>query len=171
MNNISNFYNVQDYFPIITATLIIDMIVIILSLTNVIKSKVLKKWYRSFDLGAVIADVFIIVIGIIATRFIYYKIFKEYSLLKFIGVAISIQFIHDLLFAYLFNSIPNTHSGIMNVFKEYGAELGAPILVADALMVIGSILLSNYLVNIPLNNTIIIFIVSVYILPYLIYSI
>jgi hypothetical protein len=122
-------------------------------------------------LGAVIADVLIIVIGIIATRYIYYKIFKEYSLLKFIGVAVMIQLIHDLLFAYLFNSIPNTHSGIMNVFKEYGAEIGAPILVADALMVIGSILLSNYLVNIPLNNTIIIFIISVYVLPYLIYSI
>ena len=78
--NIANFNNINDYLPLVNAVLITDLFVIVLLNTNVIKSQVLKKWYSLYNLSAVIADVLIILIGLIITRSIYYYIFNKFSL-------------------------------------------------------------------------------------------
>ena len=78
---------------------ITDLCVIFLLIFGFIKSSVLVEWYRKYNLSAVIADVLIIVIGIIITRFIYPYVFGgNFSLIKFIGLAVSIQIVHDILF-------------------------------------------------------------------------
>jgi uncharacterized membrane protein len=68
LKNISNFNNVQDYLFILNGAIITDIIVILLLIFGFIKSKVLKEWYTKYHINAVIADVLIIVIGIILTR-------------------------------------------------------------------------------------------------------
>ena len=73
---------------------------------GIINSKVLKDWYRIYNLSAVIADVLIIVIVLLFTKKIYYYIFKEYSLIKFIILALIIQIFHDILFYILITIIP-----------------------------------------------------------------
>ena len=80
MGDISNFNNVSDYLPILNSVIITDLFVIILLFIGFIKSKVLQHWYRKLTLSAVIADVLIIVIGIILTRFFYPYVFSKYSL-------------------------------------------------------------------------------------------
>ena len=83
LKNIVNFSNTSDYLPLLNAVLITDLFVILLLNTNVIKSQVLRKWYSKYNLSAVIADVLIILIGLIITRAIYYYVFETFSLLKF----------------------------------------------------------------------------------------
>ena len=72
LNNIADFNNVNDYLPLFNAVLITDLFVILLLNTKIIKSDVLRKWYSQYNLSAVIADVLIILIGLIITRAIYY---------------------------------------------------------------------------------------------------
>ena len=104
--NISDFNNTSDYLSIFNGVLITDLIVILLLLIGWINSKVLKTWYRKLNLSAVLADVLIIFIGIILTRFLYPFIFKQYSLIKFIGLAIFIQIIQkNSLFYEVFSKI------------------------------------------------------------------
>jgi hypothetical protein len=169
--NISNFDNISDYIPILNGVIITDLLVIFLLLRKFINSPVLKNWYKDLTLGAVIADVLIIFIGIIIARFIYPYIFDEYSLIKFIGLVVFVQIIHDVLFYIFVSSVPRGVSNILDIFKDYGKEVGVKAIFSDSAMMISSVLIASYLKGQPLNTNIIILIVSVYLVPYFIYSI
>ena len=169
-NNIANFNNVSDYLPLFTAVLITDLFVILLLNTGIIKSLVLNKWYSQYNLSAVIADVLIILIGLIITRAIYYYIFDEFSIIKFICVAVIVQIIHDILFYILFSNIPRGVNKMLDIFKDYANEVSYKAILADSGMIIMACLIASYLVNKTLNTNLIILIISVYLLPYLLYN-
>jgi hypothetical protein len=80
----------------------LNLYAVFLLITGYIHYNALKKWYRTYNLSAVIADVFIIIIGLIITRAIYYYIFDSFSIVKFILLAVIVQIIHDILFYILF---------------------------------------------------------------------
>ena len=171
LKNISHFNNTNDYLSIIISALIVDMVILVRIVLHYINIKSLNIWYNKFGLLAVVADVLSIVIGIIVSRLLYPFIFKDYSLLKFLGLTCLVQLTHDLLFAKFFYSIPKNTSLILDVFKDYAKEVGIQILFVDSLMMISTILLASYLATLSFNSNIIILIVSLYILPYLLYSI
>jgi len=171
LKNISQFNNLNDYLPIITAALIIDMIVIFRIITGYTQIRSLNEWYLKFGFLAVVADVLSIVIGIILARFLYPFIFSEYSLVLFLLLTCVVQITHDLLFAAFFNTIPRNKSAILDIFKDYAKEAGFTILLYDMGMMVTTILLASYLATLSMNSEIIILIVSLYILPYLVYSI
>ena len=168
---IANFNNINDYLPIITSALIVDMIVLIQIIAGYINIKSLNTWYNKFNLLAVVADVLSIVIIIIIARFLYFYFFKQYSLLQFLLLVCVVQLTHDLLFSAFFYSVPRNKSAILDVFKDYANEVGVKILFADAAMMISTVLLASYLSKFDKNINIIVAIVSFYILPYLLYSI
>ena len=168
--NIANFNNINDYLPLFNAVLITDLFVILLLNTGIIKSLVLNKWYSQYNLSAVIADVLIILIGLIITRAIYYYIFDEFSIIKFICVAVIVQIIHDILFYILFSNIPRGVNKMLDTFKDYANEVSYKAILADSGMIIMACLIASYLVNKTLNTNLIILIISVYLLPYLLYN-
>ena len=168
--NIANFNNTSDYLPLFTAVLITDLFVITLLNSRVIKSKVLKEWYSQYNLSAVIADLLIILIGLIITRFIYYYIFETFSIVKFILLAIIVQITHDILFYIIFSNIPRGFNKMLDTFKDYGKEVSYKAIFADSGMMIMSCLISFYLVNKNLNTNIIILILVLYLLPYFLYN-
>jgi len=168
--NISNFNNVNDYLPILNAVLITDMVVILLLIFGFIKSKVLVEWYKKYNLSAVIADILIIFIGIIITRYIYPKLFGEFSIIKFTILAVLVQIIHDILFYLLFKNIPRGTNMMLDTFKDYANEVGFNAILADSGMMIMASLLSSYLTGQSLNTNSILLIVLVYILPYIVYN-
>jgi hypothetical protein len=170
MLNIGNFYNINDYLPLFNAVLITDLFVISLLNIGAIKSKVLKKWYSQYNLSAVIADVLIILIVLIIARAIYYYIFKNFSLLNFIMLAVILQIIHDILFYIFFSNIPRGINKMIDTFKDYANDASYKAIFADSGMMIMSCLIASYLVNKNTNTNIIVLISSLYLLPYLLYN-
>jgi len=169
--SISEFNNTSDYLSILNGALITDLFVIFLLIFGDIKSKVLVEWYGKYNLSAVIADVLIIVIGIIMARFAYPYVFGEkFSLINFTGLAVVIQIVHDILFYYLFNMVPRGKNMMLDTFKDYANEVGFKAVLSDSLMIISTCLLSSYFVSLSLNTNIIILILTLYILPYAIYN-
>ncbi len=164
--DISKFNNTGDYLSIFNGILLTDLFVIFLLIGGVIKSTVLKKWYRDLNLSAVIADVLIIFIGIIIARFLYPHIFAQYSLIKFIGLAICVQVIHDILFYQLCKAVPRGQSQVMDIFKDYGKEVGVKAILSDSAMMVMSILLGSLLKGLSLNANLITLICAVYVVPY-----
>ena len=162
---------VLNYLNILNAAIITDLTVIFLLIEGYIKSNALKQWYRKYNLSAVIADVLILVIGIIITQLIYPYLFSSYSLGLFIIIAVIVQICHDLSFAYLFNMVPRGKSQILDTFKDYAKEKGISILLADALMIISTVLIATYLSTLSTNSNIITLIIDVYCIPYLLYSV
>jgi hypothetical protein len=168
--DISNFTHTQDYLPIFTSVLITDLVVILLLNMNIIQSRVLREWYATYNLSAVIADVLIIFIGIIIARYLYSRIFKSYTLLKFIGLAVTIQIIHDILFYVFFKNVPRGVNRMLDTFKDYAKEVSYKAVFSDSGMMILASLLSAYLVGKNLNTNIIVMIIAVYFTPYILYN-
>jgi hypothetical protein len=170
LKNIVNFSNTSDYLPLLNAVLITDLFVILLLNTSIIKSQVLRKWYSQYNLSAVVADVLIILIGLIITRAIYYYVFETFSLLKFTILAVIVQIIHDVLFYMFFSSVPRGVNKMLDTFKDYANEVSYKAIFADSGMMIMSCILASYLVNRTMNINIIVLISFLYLLPYLLYN-
>jgi hypothetical protein len=169
--DISNFSNTEDYLPLFNAALITDLIVLLRVALGQIQSKSLTEWYKKYGLAAVLADVLSILIGIIIARFIYPYFYNKFSLFSFLIVVVAVQWIHDLSFAKLFNSISTGKSAIIDTFKDYAKEFGIVILFADSAMMISTVLLGSLLATLDTNTNIIILVIFAYILPYLLYSV
>ena len=156
--------------PIFNGVLITDLFVILLLNLNLINSRVLREWYADYNLSAVIADVLIIFIGIIIVRSIYYYAFNEFSILKFLLLALVVQFVHDMLFYAFFTNVPRGVNKMLDTFKDYAAEVSYKAVLSDGGMMIMASLIGSYLANKNVNTNIIIMILSLYILPYLLYN-
>jgi uncharacterized protein YacL len=168
--NIANFANTSDYLPILNSVLITDLFVILLMNLRFIKSRVLKEWYDKYNVSAIVCDILIIFIGIIIARYLYYKVFKSYSLYKFVGLAVCIQIIHDILFYQVVKSVPRGAIRMIDTFKDYGKEVSYKAILSDSGMMIMASILSSYLTGKSLNTNIIVLIVSMYSMPYLLYT-
>ena len=168
--DISNFNNLNDYLPILNGCINAELIIIYLVLMNVFKSVYLTKWYKKYQLSAVLADVLILVIGLIITRFLYKYIFSSFSILKFTLLAVLIQIAHDIIFYLFFKNLPLGYNKMLDFFKMYAEEVGVKAIFGDSFMIILSCLLSSYFASFSLNVNIITLIVSVYYIPYILNS-
>ena len=159
------------YLENLNGVLFTDLFMIFALLFGWFESNSLVKWYRSFGLGAVLADVTIIMIGIIIAQIIYPFIFRTFSLHKFIGLALLVQITHDSLLALIINSFPVGKSPIVDTFKEYIDESGAWILLADSFMIVLAILIMQFMKQYSRDVNIITLLILLYKLPYLLYSV
>lgn len=168
LKNISNFNNINDYLPILNGSINADLVIIFLLYHGVFKSYFLQKWYKKYQLSAVLADVLILMIGIILARFFYKFIFDSFSIWKFTGLAVIIQITHDVLFYQLFKNIPIGYNSMLDFFKDYSKEVGIGAILGDSFMMILACLFSSHFATYSLNYNIILLIVSLYFVPYMI---
>jgi hypothetical protein len=147
---------------LLNAALVTDLVVIALSLT-VFKSKTLTQWYRQFGIGAVIADVLVLVLVVWLAHFLY-----QGNLFVTACIAVGLQLTHDLLFAAFIQQYHGT-SPIFNVFKGYVKEHGASILVADAMMILSAVVLEQVFSMSQYNE--ILSVLFVYLVPYFVFSV
>ena len=142
---------------LLNAALLTDLIVI--ALLPFFKSKSLTQWYRQFGIGAVIADVLVLVLVVWFAHFLY-----QGNLFVLACIAVGIQLIHDLLFGAFIQQY-HGRSPILNVFKEYAKEHGARILLADAAMILSTVLFERFM------NHKIVTVLLVYLVPYFVFSV
>ena len=171
LQDISHFSKTSDYLPLLNGAIITDLFVILRLILGQFQSTTLRSWYNLYGIAGVLADVLSIVIGIVIARFIYPFFFRTFSWFTFCIVAVSVQMIHDLLFAQLFMYVPRGKSRILDTFKDYANEMGATILLADAAMILSTIFLGAFFASLSPNTNILILIVSLYLVPYFLYSI
>jgi hypothetical protein len=149
-------------FALLNAALVTDLAVIALSLT-VFKSKTLTQWYREFGIGAVIADVLILVLVVWLAHFLY-----QGNIFITACIAVGIQLTHDLLFGAFLQQYTGT-SPIFNLFKGYTKENGAYILAADAAMILSTVVLEHVFSMSRYNEILSVFLV--YLVPYFVFSV
>lgn len=170
--DISEYEEIQDWFYIIVAVLIVEVFVIFLTrFYPDLLGKTLNIWYNRFKLSAVLADVLIILIGFAIARYVYSEYVyptKDWNPLYFTGTAVGVQLIHDLLFYFgVIKTIPTGNNAMMDVFKTYAESGGAKILAADSAMMIGSSVLAMLLKAAQPHVVVATALVTAYILPYI----
>ena len=174
VSNLGNYKATEDWWFIIPAILFVDTFLIFLvRYFPQIFGKPINDWYDEFGLAAVLSDVTIIAIGIAITRYIYTIFFMEqegWSIWYFIGLAIIIQVIHDLAFAFgVVQKIPRGHNSMIDVFKAY-IEGGPMIILTDAGMVASSIGIAAFLKNQDFHYTASVGLVTLYALSYILFT-
>jgi hypothetical protein len=145
---------------LLNAALVTELVVIVLTI-YVFNSKTLTQWYRKFGIGAVIADVLVLVLVVWLAHLYQGNIFITAC------IAVGIQLTHDLLFGAFIQQYHGT-SPIFNVFKEYAKEHGGYILVADAALVLSTVILEQVF-STQYNEILSVF--FVYLVPYFVFSV
>ena len=167
LGDISNANNTLDFIQIFTAVLIVDFIVILIAKKTNKLGKNINVWYDKLGMTAVMLDVFIIVIGIIITRYIFTYLQIPFNATYFILIALVVQLIHDILL-YLLVIVPSKKgtSKVLDIYKDYANENGANILLADSAMVLASCLIAMLLKQQDTHVSVSLMILVIYLIPY-----
>jgi len=149
------------------AAIFAEIIVLFLTLyTSIFNTPHLVEWYKKFKLGAVLQDVLILVIGIILTDYLYPKIFKSFSVIKYVGLALFIQVVHDILFYLVFKQIKNHE--MFDVFNKYANMIGVNAILGDSFMMLICVLFYLFTKNYQHHSILAVFLI--YLVPYLLYK-
>lgn len=129
--------------------------------------KYINDWYTNFGGWALLSDISSIAIGILIAMYFY----RGKSLLALTGVAVLVQWIHDILFylTVITRLEPGTN-GIIDILKPYAKDAGFAAVVGDSWMMIGSLGAAYLVSQLPVSAQIFSVCVSGYMLPYAIYQ-
>jgi len=171
---IYNFNDTSDLIYIFFGILTLDTFVLFLTRYYKIGGKYLNEWYDQFNILAVLADVMVIFIVFLVTRYIYTNfVFEklEYSLSYFLLLLIAVQVIHDIfLYKGVIQQLPEGHNEMIDVFKKYAEDLGGLIIAGDAFLMLGSAFIAIFYKYIPTHAFVSINSVVVYALPYILFT-
>jgi uncharacterized protein YacL len=170
--DISKFSRISDYLPILNGAILAEILIIAaLFYTNIFKSSQLERWYTRYGLSAVIADVLILVIGIIIARALYSRIFGEkFNIIWFVLLVLGIQIIHDVLFYFLFAAVPVGTNKMLDLFKDYAKEVKGGAILGDSIMIAIATLAASLFAGGSLNTNIIALVGLTYVLPYILHT-
>ena len=173
-SNITNYNQNGDWFYLVIGAIVVDFIVIVLAKypgpDPYFKVRALNEWYDRFGVLAAISDITSALIGFGAARYIYTWASFKGSLL-FAACIIAFQLFHDAFF-YLavILKLPKGENQMIDVFKSYAAENGSKILVADALILLGTAGIGSFLKSLPAHYTVSTGLLSIYAMTYILYT-
>jgi len=169
--DISDFYQVSDWYYLFTAAIVVEVFVV--AITRYFPSfsgKYLNLWYSRFKWSAVIADVLSVMIGFGIARYIYTELIypnKDWNPGYFTGTAVAVQVIHDILFYFgVIKPLPEGKNGMIDVMKSYGEAGGAKLIAGDSVIMLGTSVGSMLLKASSPHIVVAVALISAYALPY-----
>jgi hypothetical protein len=156
----------MNIIALVVAVLWVDLIVIFISLYGLLGTTI-REWYAKFGPVAVLSDCLIIILVIMLANFLY----PDAGITELILLGLILQLVHDLLFYVLvIQTVPEGQNSVIDLFKKYAAEGSYRILIADALMVLASILGQYYLETQTVEVTSFLGFLGAYAISYSIYT-
>ena len=157
--------NNHNILTLTVAAIIVDTIVGYRVLFDKSCGKYIREWYKQFTIGAYAMDILTLIGGAYISTLLTPNFYLQLVYVVIVGL------IHDTSFGTFLNSINTKSSKVIELFKNYAKELGKKILLWDALMLVSTLLISNYLlINFSQNNIYFIGIVFSYIGLLMVYS-
>ena len=144
LQDIRNRHDVHIIFAALVAACIVDTAGLFYWRTYP-KEASISKWYDKFSLVAYMVDVTSIVIGIRLTQLVYGFVSKTWNPILFCVLAVVVQQVHDLVFAFLI--VPNIEKNTMfDVLQSYVSNSESwKVLVVDAVYMVLTSLLTMFL--------------------------
>ena len=166
------------FLHILTATLLIELIMLILFKFTNQTSKAINNWYNNLKWTAVILDILSIIIGFYIAKFIYKYLLKnnyinkDNELIKFLFIVLIIQIIHDISFYFfVIKPFPVNTNLVIDEFKDYANHYQLQAVIADSLIYLFTTpILYYYISKNPDNTNIFISIVCTYLVGYLLHQ-
>ena len=167
---VSNFMNNNELLPIITSTLLCDLVIAFVALGGIFFfKKTLINWYKKYRLSAIIADCFSIILGIILLRYIIYLLNIKVNLFQFILIGLGLQILHDILFYLFFTNVKRGNNHMLDFFKDYAKEYGVTAILGDSILVTSILLVASLLNMKSFKFNLVSLFIGIYLIPYIIY--
>jgi hypothetical protein len=167
---VSNFMNNNELLPIVTSTLLCDLVIAFAALSGIfIFKKTLITWYKKYRLSAIIADCFSIILGIILLRYILYLLNIKVNLFQFILIGLGLQILHDILFYLFFTNVKRGNNHMLDFFKDYAKEYGVTAILGDSILVTSILLVASLLNMKSFKFNLVSLFIGIYLIPYIIY--
>ena len=156
----------MDLLHISSAVVWVDFVTMALSKVFSM-TRSLDVWYQKFGIVAIISDCLVIILGVLLAQFLA----PGASVTMLALTSVGIQLVHDYLFYLLvILGIPKGHNSMIDLFKSYSAEGGYKILIADALMIAGTVFLGDHLTQYNTKVVTFVGLLGVYALTYILYT-
>ena len=121
--------------------IIVESIGLILIYFTALTRITIRQWYNEFTIGAYTMDIASVLIGTYLATLFTSNLYLQLLCVVIIGL------IHDISFGMFLNSINTKSSKILEFFKKYAKEYRKKILFVDALILVSTLLVSNFLFN------------------------
>ena len=170
---VANYKNNFEYLPLLTSNLYADLLIIFVTYAGLLGTgkswKVLTNWYKKYRLSAMIADILIGVLYLMAARYVDYTYNLKLDLFKFGVLAVAIQLFFDFAFYLLFSAIPKGKNDMLDMFKTWAKYAQLDALWGDSILVLVGVIVSAFLNQQSFNANMFWLIFGAYITPYIIY--
>ena len=137
----------------------------------------INNWYTNLRWTAVILDILSVLIGFYIAKFIYEYlvsinyITKTNELVKFLGIVLLVQIIHDFSFyAFVIQPTPMGQSLVMDEFKRYAKAIGTGAVIGDSILYLVATPLLFYLATLKQDINVFSSLVSLYLVGYFVYQ-
>ncbi len=170
--DISEYEEIKDWLYIFIGIIVTELILLFLvRYFPDFFGKMINVWYNRFKLSAVIADVFILAIGIGISRYVYTEFIypkHDWNPLYFTGTTVFVQVLHDLLFYIgVVQQVPKGSNAMIDVMKEYASGAGARAVVADSVLMISSVGIAMIAKGMELHSAVFLGLLALYGIPYI----
>jgi hypothetical protein len=153
----------MDLLSLATAAIWIDFFTVLVS-KYMFSGSAIKQWYNQFQYVAVLSDILSVIIGIVLAHMLFPK-------LDLLVSAVIVQVIHDIFFStVVLGLVPTGHNSMIDIFKLYASESSYGILVADAVIMVSTVLLMKYLNTLKKEIVTLLALIGGYGLTYIIYT-
>ena len=173
LGDIGNYKNVDDFAPIVSASLIGMNFAVTLSRFGSMGGFSMNAYFDTFGLEGILANTSFLVIMFQLTRWAYTTFYtsgeRPWSPFVFVCILIAMEFLHDLIFYYgPLKSIPAGKNDMIDALKRYAAENGSRALAGHAAFLIFVAVIAMFLKESTLVFTFIVISVTLYMLPFMI---
>ena len=139
--------------------------------------KAINRWYSNLHWSAVILDLLSVLIGFYLAKFLYEYLLRnniisrDYEFIKFLGLVLCIQILHD--FSFYFLVIKNAKKGINKVIDEFiyyteSVKVGA--VIGDSFMYLLATPTLFYIAQFTNDINVFISIACLYLIGYFVYQ-
>jgi len=149
--------NHHSVITLVVAAIIVENIVLFIIYFNKNSGQSIRQWYNQLTIGAYAMDITSATIGAFLATLLTSNYYLQLLYVVIIGL------IHDISFGSFLNSINTKHSKVLELLKNYAKENGIIILFVDALILVSTLIISNFLLkNVSITNILFIGIVLFY---------
>jgi len=172
--DISNFYKIGDYLPILNGCINSELTVMYIAYftlyLTVGNTDALKLWHEKYTFTLSLWSISTMMLIIVLTRFCYTLLFNEFTVYKFTFLTVIVQLVYDIFYYLTFyHKLPKGFK-MFNYLDITAEDVSYRTSTESVSSIILASFFSSNFATYTLNSNLILLIVSVYFIPFFIYN-
>jgi len=172
--DISNFYKIGDYLPILNGCINSELTVMYIAYFTLYltigNTDALKLWHEKYTFTLSIWSISTMMVVIILTRLCYTLLFNQFTVYRFTFLSVVVQLAYDLFYYLIFYHKLPKGIKMFNYLDVNTDDISYRTSAESVTSIILASFLSSNFATYSLNSNVILLVVSIYFIPFFIYN-